>query len=180
LAQLFWRLQALLYEKLFQPDLIISGINNGANLGYDILYSGTVSAAIEGRMIGFNSIAVSLKIENNRNFTAGAHFINYLLNNLKIEQLKEKILLNINIPDKKEKYISEYSITTPCKNIYDDHFEKRVDPMGNEYYWITGKINNNTVQNTDISVLNQGQISITPLKLKLTNSEQIKQLKNIL
>lgn len=166
-------------EKLFEPDLILSGINDGGNLGYDVLYSGTVSAAIEGWMIGYNSIAVSLKTENNRNFIGSANFIKNLLTKLNLKQINDKLLLNINIPDKKYKNLTQSTITTLGKNIYEDHFEKRLDPMGNKYYWITGKINNDASQNTDIATLNRGEISITPLKLELTNEEQVKQLKKI-
>jgi 5'-nucleotidase len=166
-------------EKLidFEPELIISGINNGPNLGYDVLYSGTVSAAIEGWMMGYSSIAISLNVNNGYNFYSGAIFINTLIKNINKISIEEKMLLNINLPDINKEFIKGIKITTLGKSLYEDNFEERIDPMGNTYYWLTGEsIKDESKNNSDIWAVYNNFISITPLKLDLTNFSQMNSL----
>ncbi|ACL69639.1 5'/3'-nucleotidase SurE [Halothermothrix orenii] len=163
-------------EKLagFKPDIIISGINDGPNLGYDVLYSGTVSAAIEGWMMGYTSIAVSLNSNGQYHFKTGADFIVRLLNNFDFLSLDQKMLLNINIPDLPGEKINGIKITKLGKSLYEDSFEKRFDPMGKPYYWLTGNnVDNNIHDSTDIWAIKNNYISITPLKIDLTDLSQI-------
>ena len=160
----------------FKPDLILSGINNGANLGYDVLYSGTVSAAIEGWMMGFTSLAVSLDTKTTKYYKSGAEYINSIINTF--NNMNKKMLININIPDLPENKISGSEITKLSKCLYDDHYETRIDPMGDNYYWLTGEIQGHFKENTDIWALRQNRISITPLQLNLTNLKQKKFLEN--
>lgn len=157
-------------------DLVISGINNGGNLGYDVLYSGTVSAAIEAYMMGYPALAVSL-VEFNGNFNLGAIFIKNFID--KINSLKkEKLLLNINIPKQENKEFKS-SITCLAPNLYEDSFEERIDPMGNTYYWLTGSINSQGLaQDTDIWAVEHNIISITPLKIQLNDFKEVKKLKD--
>lgn len=166
-------------EKLtdFKPDLIISGINDGPNIGYDVLYSGTVSAAMEGFMMGYTSIAVSLATKKYRDFKYGARFINNFIKS-DIFSIGEIMLLNINIPDLPEEKIQGVSITSLGKSQYEDSFEERIDPMGNRYFWLTGVISEEDIsEESDIWALKKDRISITPLQLNLTNFSQIKLLR---
>jgi 5'-nucleotidase len=164
----------------FKPDLILSGINDGANLGYDVLYSGTVSAAIEAWMMGYNSIAISLAVTNNRNFTAAARFINKFIKKLDITNLFNKTLLNINVPDLAEEKITDSFIADLGSSNYVDSFEERIDPMGQEYFWLSGKTTDDFARNTDIWAVNNDKISITPLKIDLTNVVQKEFLQNLI
>lgn len=167
-------------EKLvdFEPDLIISGINDGPNLGYDVLYSGTVSAAMEGWMMGYTSIAVSLATKIERDFDYGAYFIEDLIKNSGLTSIEEKMLLNINIPDQPKDRIKGVIVTTLGKSLYEDSFEERVDPMGNTYYWLTGNSSSDDFSvETDIWAITHKYISITPLKINLTDLKQINILK---
>ncbi len=167
-------------EKLvdFKPDLVISGINNGPNLGFDVLYSGTVSAAIEGWMVGYNSIAVSLDRRNNKDFISAAKYIEKLITKIDFNKFTDTSLLNINIPDIIERDIKGVKITRLGTSLYEDTFEERLDPTGNKYFWLTGG-NGRTEksQETDIWSIKNDYISITPLKLELNNYKLIEELK---
>ncbi|MFP4660910.1 MAG: 5'/3'-nucleotidase SurE [Halanaerobiales bacterium] len=167
-------------EKLidFTPDLVISGINAGPNLGYDVLYSGTVSAAIEGWMVGFNSIAVSLDIRARRNFIEAAIFLDKTIQKINFDIIPETVLLNINIPDIEETEIKGTKITRLGTSLYDDTFEERLDPTGNKYYWLTGGNGRDEKScDTDIWSIKNNYISITPLKIDLNNYDVMEVLK---
>jgi len=167
-------------EKLtdYRPDFVISGINNGLNLGYDVLYSGTVSAAIEAFMMGYNAMAVSLVPDIYKNFKGAAYRIDEILARIRTEKYSENLLLNINVPDEKELKNIDIKITCLGKSIYKDCFEERVDPAGNKYYWLTGKRDERLKQNTDLWAVNNKNISITPLKLDLSDYKICKELKH--
>ncbi|MFW6287533.1 MAG: 5'/3'-nucleotidase SurE [bacterium] len=163
-------------EKLihFTPDLIISGINAGPNLGYDVLYSGTVSAAIEGWMVGYNSLAVSLDIRSNRDFIEAATLLEKLIKRINFDSIPETTLLNINIPDVEKSAIKGYKITRLGTSLYDDTFEERTDPSGNKYYWLTGGDGREEKSSdTDIWSIKNNFVSITPLKIELNNHKVI-------
>lgn len=160
-----------------KPGIIISGINDGFNLGTDILYSGTVSAAIEGAINDYPSIAVSLE--------AGADLNNYifsflenLIDNIIYNGLPENTLLNVNIPKMNIKY-EGVKITTLGRRSYVENFTKRVDPRGKEYYWLAGKISQDVNnEGSDIISVKNGYISITPIHFDLTRYDLIETLKN--
>lgn len=163
-------------EKLmpFSPEIIISGINSGSNLGYDVLYSGTVSAAIEGWMMGFNSIAVSLVYREKGNFHTAAAYIKNFINEYDLSDFKEKILLNINVPDCEANELKGVKITRLGTSLYEDTYEERIDPMGSKYYWLTGGSGRDEKgENTDIVAVENGYISITPIKIDLNNEKLI-------
>src|SRR6056297_173305 len=164
----------------FEPDLIISGINAGGNLGYDVLYSGTVSAAIEAWMMGYNSIAVSLVMDELRNFEMAANFVADFLNKLKLNLLPERMLLNINVPDIIEENLDGTYIADLGSSNYVDTFEKRVDPMGEDYYWLSGRTKEEFSYNTDIWAVNHNKVALTPLKIDLTNVSQKEVIQKIL
>jgi len=167
-----------------KPDIIVSGINNGANIGDDISYSGTVAAAIEGTFLGIPSIAVSLEVnsQNNRSplksasaFQAAADFAGEITVKVLHKGLPENTLLNINVPDCAK--INGMKITKQGKLVYESSIKELCDPRGNEYYWIGGGIPQwEPGENTDFEAIKGGFISVTPVHLDLTNHEAMKYL----
>ncbi|MEM8503388.1 MAG: 5'/3'-nucleotidase SurE [Cyanobacteria bacterium P01_D01_bin.1] len=129
-------LDAILLEK---PDLLVSGINHGANLGTDVLYSGTVSAAMEGVLEGVSAIAISL-LGGYPNFQPAASFAVQLVAALEKQSLSLPVLLNVNIPPVEPAKIRPPLITRQGVRRYFDQFEKRVDPRGKTYYWLAGEV----------------------------------------
>lgn len=122
------------------PDFVLSGINHGSNLGTDILYSGTVSAAMEGVIEGIPSFALSLASFSYQDFQPAATFAKNLLAQLTQYPLPELMLLNINIPAVKQEDIAGVAITRQGIRRYFDIFQKRVDPRGKTYYWLAGEL----------------------------------------
>lgn len=152
------------------PQIIISGINQGANMGTDVLYSGTVSAAIEGAMHGIPSIAVSLDSWNTANFLPAAKFTKKLALTLVNNTLPPHTLLNVNIPDLSEEQLGSTRITKLGVRQYENTFERRLDPRGRIYYWMGGSLAE--VENeadTDVVAVKNGHISVTPVHFDLTN-----------
>ena len=168
------------------PDLVLSGINQGANLGTEILYSGTVSAAMEGMIEGIPSVALSLTSHTCKEFQPAANFAKILVDRLAEKPLPELMLLNVNIPAVKWEEISGAIITRQGVRRYIDVFDKRVDPRGKTYYWLTGEVleeveppqNLNLPQNVpiDVHVVRKNYISITPLQYNLTYAMVLNQL----
>ncbi|MGB9779396.1 MAG: 5'/3'-nucleotidase SurE [Caldanaerobacter sp.] len=160
-----------------KPKIIISGINNGFNMGTDILYSGTVSAAIEGALYGIPAIAVSLEEEGNLDDVRIYVFLNKLIEKVLSEGLPQNTLLNVNIPDFK-KGVRGVKVTVLGKRIYTETFQKNYDPRGKEYYWMAGKISEiDNDERTDIVSVKNGFISITPIHFDLTDYSTVEKLK---
>jgi 5'-nucleotidase len=165
-----------------KPDLIVSGINSGPNLGTDVLYSGTVSAAIEGIISGIPSIAVSLVLNDLLNYESAAEFISKIIPIVHKKGLPEDTILNINIPDIDNKKIKGAEITKLGERKYVNCVDKRKDPRGKDYYWIGGEVkdierNNDINHITDISAVSNDYISVTPVHFDLTNYSIINKLK---
>ncbi len=168
-------LEALLPEP---PDIVISGINQGPNLGTDVLYSGTVSAAIEGIINGIPAVAISLASYEYKNFSHAATFIKKLLPVIE-KALPPKTLLNINVPPCRPKGIK---VTRLGHRRYVNIFDRRVDPRGRVYFWMAGEpfdVDEDDPQ-TDLWAIKEGYISITPVHFDLTNFNFISRLKEIL
>lgn len=166
-----------------QPDIVISGINHGPNLGADILYSGTVSCAMEGAMLGVPSIAVSLASmsADYEDFKFSAKFVASLLNKLKEFKFPPKSILNVNIPKLDADDIVGVAITELGRKMFTDAYEKRVDPRGKVYYWLAGElINEPEDAPTDIAAVRNNKISITPVTYEMTKTETIDDLDKIL
>lgn len=160
-----------------RPDLVVSGINKGANLGEDITYSGTVMAAIEARILGVPSIAVSLVAPENFLFQEASNFILELTKAILEKGLPEDTLLNVNIPNLLLSEIKGVKITKQGKRIYGDIVTEMVDPRGKKHFWLGGnKISWEKGENTDFDAIHEGCISITPLHVDLTNYSAIKEL----
>lgn len=151
------------------PHLVISGINRGSNLGTDVLYSGTVSAAFEGAILGVPSIAVSLAGIEDLDYSFAARFTARLARMVLARGLPPETLLNVNIPALNEEHIAGVRITRLGVARYRDVFHKRTDPRGRTYYWLAGELDDNGNEpGTDLHAIRNNEISITPLRLNLT------------
>ncbi|MBF2026667.1 MAG: 5'/3'-nucleotidase SurE [Oscillatoriales cyanobacterium C42_A2020_001] len=176
-------LWALLDSK---PDLVLSGINHGSNLGTDVLYSGTVSAAMEGVVEGIPAIAFSLTSFTVREFAPAAAFAQRLVTQLEKHPLPELLLLNVNVPAVAEAAIAGVAITRQGIRRYVDVFEKRIDPRGKTYYWLAGEVLEDVEEPsefaeyaiTDVEANRQNYISITPLQYNLTSVRGLAALKD--
>ena len=170
-------------EENEKPDLVISGINHGPNLGADILYSGTVSCAMEGVMMGYPSIATSLATMNAdyEDFKFPAQFISSLVDKLRDFKFPPKCLLNVNIPKLDAEDISGVSITELGRRMFTDDYEKRIDPRGKTYYWMAGELINEPVgAQTDLAAIQNNRISITPVTYEMTRTETLSDLNKLL
>lgn len=167
----------LLKEK---PDLVISGINNGPNLGSEILYSGTVAAAMEAAFLGLPSIAVSLFWGETRRFEVAAEFIANMLDAVPKFEMRKRSLLNINVPSLPMEEIAGVSVTEAGVRLYDDRFEKREDPRGKTYYWLTGHaIDTHESEASDVYAIINKKISITPVIFNMTDRDALERLTGI-
>ncbi len=170
------------------PDLVLSGINHGPNIGTDILYSGTVSAAMEGVIEGISGLAFSLASYSSQEFEPAVQFARTLLAQLTKSPLPEVMLLNINVPASKMSEIAGVAITRQGIRRYYDVFQKRVDPRGKTYYWLAGEVleeldepSSSSVSGsvlTDVQAIRQGYITVTPLKYNLTYASGLETLTN--
>ncbi len=162
-------------------DLVVSGINHGPNLGTDVLYSGTVSAAAEGVIMGCPSIAVSLNsYKDEHNFDFAAKFTRRMVNMLLQQGIDKSTLVNINVPDLVEQDIKGIRITQLGVRNYDNLFEERRDPRGNTYYWLGGGVlEEEQHEESDVHAVRQGYISVTPINLDLTDYQLIRKYRNL-
>ncbi|SDC43798.1 5'/3'-nucleotidase SurE [Geotoga petraea] len=171
------KLGALAIYKDIDFDLVISGINRGANMGTDILYSGTVSAALEGAITGYPSIAVSSAEFNDPMFETAGQVIIDLLNKIDVKKIPEFTTLNVNVPNIPIDEIKGFKVTRQSTRRYEDYFDERTDPYGNSYYWMLGKIvEDDDTENSDYHYVNKNYVSITPLSVFLTNKEYLDKL----
>jgi 5'-nucleotidase len=153
-----------------KPDLVISGINNGPNLGEDVLYSGTVAAAVEAMNMGYPAIAVSLASYEKGNFTDSAAIIDSFFSKNFISILSPKTILNINIPPLSLKQIKGIKVTKLGHRIYSDFIMEKKDPRGRPYFWIGGQVPEwSEGGDTDFDAIKAGYVSITPLSVDMTN-----------
>ncbi len=151
------------------PDLVLSGINSGLNAGINVLYSGTVAAAIEGAFFGITSIAVSLEFDEHARFDKAARLAREVIEQILQEKSPEPQLYNLNIPTAALSGTPEIDVVPMNVTRYGDRFEKRIDPWGREYYWLIGGPAADTPgQETDLSALAKGKVTITPLDYNLT------------
>ncbi len=151
------------------PELIVSGVNKGANVGASMIYSGTVSAATEGTLLGIPSIAVSLDNRHGGRWDTAVNFT-VALGRLVIERgLPGSILLNVNVPDLPEEKIAGVKVTSQGKTNFNDFFEERKDPRGQIYYWMSGTmVADDSQPDHDVTALANGYITVTPVNNDLT------------
>ncbi len=161
-----------------KPDIVVSGINQGPNTATNIIYSGTVSAAAEGTIMGIPSVAVSIASFTKPEFDFAARFTRELAEKVLEKGLPEGTLLNVNVPAVAEDQIQGVVVTKQGKGRYEEAFDKRIDPNNRVYYWLTGKrmILDNGNDIDDLVVM-QNKVSITPIHYDLTNYKFIQELK---
>jgi len=161
-----------------KPDILVSGINHGSNTAINIIYSGTVSAATEGTILGIPSIAVSLATWDDPDFSYAAKFSRKLAAFVAKKGLPAGTLLNVNVPNVREKDIRGVKITRQGKTRWDDNFELRRDPNNKEHYWLAGKLSiiDHASDTDEIAVLNK-YVSITPIHYELTDYATLKKIR---
>lgn len=163
----------------FIPDAVVSGINRGQNMGTDVMYSGTVSAAMEGTILGIQSIALSLASFSDLHYQTAADFALKITNELGIKGLPDKTLLNVNVPAVAPEEIQGVQTTRLGVHRYIDVFEKRTDLRGKDYYWFAGEsMVYEDEDGTDIVAIKKNIISVTPIHYDLTNHSFLPNLKS--
>jgi 5'-nucleotidase len=153
-----------------RPDVVVSGINHGPNMGEDVFYSGTVAAAIEGSMQGVPAIAASLVTHDPADFVEPARFVRRLVEALAGRGLEGHPVLNVNLPHRSWSEIQGVRLTRLGTRVYSDTLIEKVDPRGRAYYWIGGQDPVwESHEGTDFHAVEHGHISVTPLSLDLTD-----------
>ncbi|MGJ8681257.1 5'/3'-nucleotidase SurE [Paraglaciecola sp.] len=160
-----------------EPDLVISGINHGANLGDDVIYSGTVAAATEGRHMGLPAIAVSLASRQAKHFTGAAKVVADIIQQLAEHPLPADQILNINAPDIPQQDIKGIKVTRQGKRHKAENMTKAQDPHGRDIYWY-GDVGPelDAGPGTDFHAIANSYCSITPLSIDMTAHKSLKQL----
>jgi 5'-nucleotidase len=159
-------------------DLVVSGINHGSNIGSDILYSGTVSAAMDAVIMGYRAMAVSTASYCPKHLETAAEIVLELIDEGIADSQPDGVLYNLNVPDLPLSEIKGVSTTRQGRTVYKDAVDIRRDPRGNEYIWMTGElVQCCDIDDTDVSLVRQGYASITPIKYDLTNYDEIQNLK---
>lgn len=159
-------------------DLVVSGINRGANVGINVLYSGTVSAATEGAIMGVPSMAVSLNTHRDADFSFSARFARKMASFIVENHPMKNVAINVNVPAIPEEEIKGIAVTKQGKSQPAECFEKRVDPRENIYYWLAGEMKSSVCEDddSDVSALERGMISVTPIYYDLTRHDLLADL----
>jgi len=161
------------------PDMVISGINRGANMGDDTVYSGTVAAATEGFLLGIPSIAVSLANMQSENFDTAANFIADLVRRFSSQPFPEHVLLNVNVPDVPANEIQGVEVTRLGRRHKAQDTVKTINPRNQTMYWVGAAGGaQDAGPGTDFHAISQGRISLTPLQLDLTRYAQMQLVEN--
>lgn len=160
-----------------RPKLIASGINKGGNMGEDITYSGTVSAAFEGAFYGIPSFAISLTSKDDFKFKTAASFAQRVARFIVKNGLPKDTFLNINVPNLDEDGVKSYRITRQGRRVYGNAVVEEVDPIGQRYYWIRGHRGFESMEGTDFEAVSSHHISITPLHLDLTHYSSMEEMR---
>jgi 5'-nucleotidase len=162
-----------------KPALVVSGINLGANVGINVIYSGTVSAATEGAILGVPSIAISINTFRNPDFEPAARFARLLARQLEKYGLPPHTSLNVNVPAIPENEIKGVRVTRQGVTRFVENFDRRVDPRENVYYWQCGSTPSlEEDEDTDACALARDYISITPIHHDLTNYDFLRSLRS--
>jgi len=165
------------------PDLCVSGINHGSNSSINVIYSGTMAAAIEGALEGIPSIGFSLLDHSiAANFSEGEEYIRKITKSVLEKGLPEGVCINVNIPKSVEgKKLKGIKICRQAKGNWEEEFDQRVDPKGRKYYWLTGKfVNYDKGEDTDEIALENHYISIVPVQYDITAHSSISKLNDLL
>ena len=163
-----------------KPDLVVSGINHGANASVSVLYSGTMAAAIEGCLYGIDSVGFSLNnFSQSADFSGCKEYIRSVIKYVRANPLPPNICLNVNVPSVPEKEIKGIRICRQSRGNWKEEFEKRKDPMGKTYYWLTGLFHNHEPDSTDTDewAIAHNYVSIVPVSTDMTAHAYIDTLK---
>ena len=163
-----------------KPDLCVSGINHGSNSSINVIYSGTMSAAVEAGIEGVPAIGFSLLDYNwDADFKQSKEFVKNITLSVLKNKLPEGIVLNVNIPNLKTEEIKGIKVCRQAHGLWKEDFDKRTSPLGKDYYWLTGKFENlDHGEDTDLWALENGYISMVPVQFDLTAHHYIQKLNN--
>lgn len=162
-----------------EPDMVFAGINHGANLGDDVIYSGTVAAATEGRFLGLPAVAISLVGHNAKHFDTAAQVAVTLLNKMRLRPLPEDTLLNVNVPDLPLSEIRGFLSTRLGQRHKAEAVIRGSDPRGQTIYWVGPPgAEQDAGPGTDFDAIKNGYVSVTPLQLDLTRYERLEGLRD--
>ncbi len=160
-----------------RPDLVVSGINLGPNLGVDMLYSGTVAAAMEAAICGIPSFAISVASYGKVDFGPAAEFARYLAEQVMAHGLGKASFLNVNLPAVPVAQIEGVTVTRQGRVRYSNRIERRTDPRGGAYYWLTGeRVDSARQPGGDADAIASNRVSVTPVRLDLTDEALLDQL----
>ncbi|RJQ08009.1 MAG: 5'/3'-nucleotidase SurE [Bacillota bacterium] len=160
-----------------KPDLVVSGINRGPNLGTDVFYSGTVSAAIEAVILGFPAVAVSLAAFSDLDYSFAAEVTAYLGEMVRRRGLPANTLLNVNVPATAREAVAGIRVTRLSGHKWHDTFEERADPRGHSYFWLVGEpLTTEAEPGTDLEAIRDNCVSVTPVHLDLTHHSIMEEL----
>lgn len=165
-----------------KPDIVVSGINHGANSSINVIYSGTMSAAVEAGVEGLQAVGFSLlDFSWDADFSQAKEYIQKIVLNVLENPIPKGIVLNVNIPNLNKKDIKGIKVCKQANAKWEESFDERTNPHGKKYYWLTGYFNNmDTSENADENALSEGYISIVPVKFDLTAYEYLSDLKQIM
>lgn len=164
-----------------KPDLVLSGINHGSNASINVIYSGTMSAAVEAALEGIPAIGFSLlDFDHDANFEASQHFAELIIPHVLENGLPTGVCLNVNIPKLPKEEIKGIKICHQANANWEEKFDKRTNPSGQTYYWLTGDFVNYEVgEDTDLWALDHGYVSVVPTQFDMTSYDSISSLKNL-
>ncbi|CAM3469360.1 5'/3'-nucleotidase SurE [Elizabethkingia occulta] len=165
-----------------RPDLVVSGINHGANSSINVIYSGTMSAAVEAGVEGLQAIGFSLlDFSWDADFSQSKTFIQSIVKKVLENPIPKGIVLNVNIPKLPAEEIKGIKVCKQANAKWEENFDERVNPHGKKYYWLSGYFNNmDQSEDADETALSEGYISVVPVKFDLTAYEYLKDLRNVL
>jgi len=156
------------------PDLVVSGINLGSNVGINVLYSGTVAAGLEGAILGVTSVAVSLAVSKKPDFASAARIARSVIDQVLANGAPRGSLFNLNVPACPASEIRGIALAPQATVSYDDAFDMRKDPRGGRYFWMTGELNRGALPpGCDMALLAEGYVTLTPLQYNLTDNDLI-------
>ncbi|MEY4521619.1 MAG: hypothetical protein RIT10_804 [Bacteroidota bacterium] len=164
-----------------KPDLILSGINHGLNSASNVLYSGTMSAAVEGAMDNIPSIGFSLdSFDSNADFSTAKDAVKMVLEYALKNTFPDHVCLNVNIPNVQKEALKGIKVCRQAHAFWEDRFDKRLDQFGKPYYWLTGEFKNEDhAEDTDLFALKEGFVSVVPTQFDLTAYKALENFKKL-
>jgi len=162
-----------------KPNLIVSGINHGSNSSINVIYSGTMSAAVEGSLEKIPSIGFSLLNHSiDADFTAAQKYVRQIIKQVLTNKFISNICLNVNIPNLKEELIAGIKVCRQAKGNWQEEYDERKDPMGRTYYWLTGQfVSEDNGNDTDEWALANNYVSVVPVQSDITNYKILNDIK---